>query len=82
MAVEFNQISNDKCELSVITFQNVQPVHERVLGKRQRFEAPTNGPLIELSEDDEIPLPDRSYVQAESVLRGSCRAISKAFKTI
>lgn len=66
--VEFNQISDDEDEPSVITFQNVQPIHEHVLGKRQRVEAPTDkhGPLIELGEEDEIPLRDNSHMQAES----------------
>jgi hypothetical protein len=65
----FDPISDsEEDDPSATISQPAQPVSQRALGKRPRTEATTEGlgSLIELDEEDEIRLPNNTYIQGES----------------
>jgi hypothetical protein len=65
---EFDPISDSEDDPSAALSQTVQPVSEHALGKRAGAENITEGQehVIELDEEDEVPLPDNIHVQGES----------------
>ncbi|KAJ6001218.1 hypothetical protein N7481_001627 [Penicillium waksmanii] len=65
---EFDLISDSEDEPSAAISQTVQTVSEHAHGKRRRAENITEGleHVIELDEEDEVPLPDNIHIQGES----------------
>jgi len=65
---EFDLISDREDEPSAAISQTVQLVSEHALGKRPRAENITEAQehVIELDEEDEVPLPDTIHIHGES----------------